>query len=945
MVCKIKFKRGSEWRKWDLHIHSKYSRESTTKMEIEEIFKNAVDNDIEVISITDHSNVDGLDEIWDVWENKEYIFEDGTKKKYSDIIEFLPGVELKTDKGNKSVHIVAVFPKSVTSKNIETKYDRQTLVENFLSPLGITQSNITQLGGGDYNRGLLIKDVHFETASELIKELGGLLIVHAGGKDNGADKEMSGPYDKSEDALLNSLGHLREKLIMEHVDILEVNSRNKWNNKRRIAYLKTYNKPTILCSDSHECYAGIKYTWIKADPTFEGLKQIIYEPEDRVNISDAKPENKVSYHLIDKVRFMDNTGKNKFSPREILLNSGLNTIIGGKSTGKSLLLYLIAKTVDDKQVNDKFLEIYAQTGSFPYSDFEVINDVNNFNFEVCWNGTSKSYLRQNEGTVEKEIEYIPQRYLNKLCEKKLKKHDSLNKFILDMFSQNPNIKFEHVKLKKEMSIVSSSISSSVKSLFSINSELSDLKKTCKQKGNLEEINSEIFNICEQIDYVSSNSELNEDDLKQYSEGMAKITEIENKIVNLDKDMDHILSFTNYVENSLLNLERTMGKYNNYLEDERSKKFFDDNYSFIKQYSEKIIQIQNSQESSEFELKIYKNELMSEIKRIRDELGHLEEKIGNKNLSDELYQKLDVEQKNKNEVIRLMKEVSEKENERKNEITQIVELYSKFNEKKESFKDLLTSHKSDFEDLKINISIKFNETEFSGHLDSFNKNVLKSEFNEIDSKGYNYNTDNHKKFIESVLEHALNDDIPTKKNCKLDDAINSLLSDPYYLDFSINYLGDNLEEMSPGKQSLVLLKIIIEYSNKTCPILIDQPEDDLDNRSVYKDLVSFIKERKKGRQIIIVTHNPNVVVGSDSENVVVANQKGQEKENFTQQYQFEYISGSLENTCSVNAGASGKEPTLEKMGIREHVCDVLEGGVSAFCKREQKYGLKSNLRME
>lgn len=176
---------------------------------------------------------------------------------------------------------------------------------------------------------------------------------------------------------------------------------------------------------------------------------------------------------------------------------------------------------------------------------------------------------------------------------------------------------------------------------------------------------------------------------------------------------------------------------------------------------------------------------------------------------------------------------------------------------------------------------------------------------------------------------------------MDDAINSLLSDPYYLDFSINYLNDNLDEMSPGKKSLVLLKIIIEYSNKTCPILIDQPEDDLDNRSIYRDLVSFIKERKKGRQIIIVTHNPNVVVGSDSENVVVANQKGQEKENSSQQYQFEYISGSLENTCTIKDDTSGEKSTLKKMGIREHVCEVLEGGETAFCKREQKYGFRLN----
>jgi hypothetical protein len=66
-------------------------------------------------------------------------------------------------------------------------------------------------------------------------------------------------------------------------------------------------------------------------------------------------------------------------------------------------------------------------------------------------------------------------------------------------------------------------------------------------------------------------------------------------------------------------------------------------------------------------------------------------------------------------------------------------------------------------------------------------------------------------------------------------------------------------MSPGKKSSVLLKLLIQLDNSLCPILLDQPEDDLDNRSIYDDLVNFIKEKKKSRQIIIATHNPNLVV--------------------------------------------------------------------------------------
>jgi predicted metal-dependent phosphoesterase TrpH len=64
----MKNQRGSKWNKWDLHIHSKYSLEDRSKLEVKEIFENAIDNNVSMISITDHSNVDSLDEIWSVWE-------------------------------------------------------------------------------------------------------------------------------------------------------------------------------------------------------------------------------------------------------------------------------------------------------------------------------------------------------------------------------------------------------------------------------------------------------------------------------------------------------------------------------------------------------------------------------------------------------------------------------------------------------------------------------------------------------------------------------------------------------------------------------------------------------------------------------------------------------------------------------------------------------------
>lgn len=98
-------------------------------------------------------------------------------------------------------------------------------------------------------------------------------------------------------------------------------------------------------------------------------------------------------------------------------------------------------------------------------------------------------------------------------------------------------------------------------------------------------------------------------------------------------------------------------------------------------------------------------------------------------------------------------------------------------------------------------------------------------------------------------------------------------------------------------------------------------------------MEYIKAKKKDRQIVLVTHNSNVVVSADAENVIVANQEGSNSHNYGK-YKFQYINGALERTKKCNPAEA---IILESQGIREHVCDILEGGKVAFEKREQKYG--------
>jgi energy-coupling factor transporter ATP-binding protein EcfA2 len=100
-----------------------------------------------------------------------------------------------------------------------------------------------------------------------------------------------------------------------------------------------------------------------------------------------------------------------------------------------------------------------------------------------------------------------------------------------------------------------------------------------------------------------------------------------------------------------------------------------------------------------------------------------------------------------------------------------------------------------------------------------------------------------------------------------------------------------------------------------PLIIDQPEENLDPKSVFEELVTLFIEAKSKRQVIIVTHNANLVINTDADQIIVA-QSGT------------HVSGSLPPITYLTGG-------LENASIRKEVCDILEGGEGAFQERARR----------
>jgi ABC-type transport system involved in cytochrome bd biosynthesis fused ATPase/permease subunit len=132
-------------------------------------------------------------------------------------------------------------------------------------------------------------------------------------------------------------------------------------------------------------------------------------------------------------------------------------------------------------------------------------------------------------------------------------------------------------------------------------------------------------------------------------------------------------------------------------------------------------------------------------------------------------------------------------------------------------------------------------------------------------------------------------------------------------YRLRWSGKDLEELSPGERGTLLLIFYLLIDLRDTPLIIDQPEENLDNETVSQILVPCLGEARNRRQVIIVTHNPNLAVVCDSDQVIYSHIDK------VHNSRVEYISGALEN------------PQTNELVVR-----VLEGTRPAFDKCDEKY---------
>ena len=887
MSNQFQFPSGSEWRKWDLQVQPIKSewfldlknKESKIKSATKQYIEHAINNDISVIAITDHNCGFAIDIACKIVE----------KDKFS--IKILPGVEIDTTEG---FQLLIIFNPAY-KEDIQKQSWKET-IDHFLN-------NKCSLSSPVFDENGAAKPIKINTdelLQNICKESIGIPIFAHAQSEKGLFQKTSARIRKN---FFEENKSGKYYFALDHKEDKDIQETKK--NLTGWGY-KADEFPLIKTSDAHKASeVGRYFTWIKADPSFEGLKQIIYEPKERVRLEESKPEEKGAYQIIEKVKFCDSA----FPSKEIFLNQNLTAIIGGKSTGKSLLLRNIARCIASKEVDDRLSEVNL-------NDYQ--KEISNF--IVTWKD-GKKYESKDKGEVEKKIIYIPQSYLNRLLDKE-EDETSIDDIIKNVLEQEDNILRAFEGLGKANRETQREIAIGIENILSTEENFKNLEERIKEIGDRKGIENEIEKMEKNISSLMEKHKLSVEETKKYKDLSQKISQAEE---SLDTEKSYMQTLDALKEESLtFNLD-----FSEYSLPSSKEKFLWKELKKIESKAKEsfLKKIEAECEKAKKEI----GDITAELKSLKNKFSPLQDKVKKEKDFQEKNKKLQAEKKKLSDILKKETQIRKLKSKYDEGIHRLLKRYSDFYSKYSKFQAIIQEQKviPKNQNLKFEITTIFKERLFDERVDEVSDKRKLSKFKEELEENYNKAEDINRNKYVGIYVHAILDETLALKISKKE-ALIKLLQDGYIFKYTLKEGRDDISNMSPGKKAFLLLKLLIEFDNSKCPILIDQPEDDLDNRSIYNELVTFIKAKKAERQIIIVTHDPNLVVGSDCECVIVAHQYGDRP---TKQINiFDYVQGSLENTFLNEE----EENILYKRRIQEHVCDILEGGKLAFEKRRKKY---------
>lgn len=1019
------FNKGAQWLKCDLHIHTPVSLCSEYGGNTEEIWGKffekleALSDDIKIIGINDYIFLDGYKRVL------EYKKNGGLKK----VELLLPVIELRIRDfvGSKELnkinyHIIFSNDDCLSTEQITT---------HFLSGLK-GKATLNQEYGSSYSWGGVItpeslsefgKHIYEQTPEEKrtstkYSEIGFNNLTFELSKILDLLGERAEPNTYLNGKYLKAIGKAEwesfrwdgspadKKSIINSVDFVFTASPTIETAKKGKVSLseQSVNDRLLHCSDSHMFAKdenttkpkelGHCFTWIKADPTFDGLKQVLIEPNERIFIGKVPPifekikDNRTKYIKrlsIDWIENYDGKHGKWFNQVELELNPELVAIIGNKGSGKSAIADIIGlcgHCKNQKEFSFLNVEKFRKGKVAKYFEAKLTWESDEVNPQILSDNSdnggieSVKYLPQgyferltNElSTTEafqKEIENVVFTHLSDEDKLGLQSFDeliehhkqsveretkSLMETLKDLNNQiiklekklNPNYKSE---IQNKLSQKESELKALIEPI-QVKNPTEDEEVSAKNKAILDEV-EKLKSEIEKIEFSIFTKEQERNgllidlrDLKELKKEIEfKIEEIksfkvERKLIS-DKyglDFNILLKVTSNLESLKILISRKESELlttKEFLGEETSN--VPNFISLRKQLENLNLKLGKEQEKLDTTLREYQLYLNE-----KKEWEEKKNKIGGSEFTPDtiLYFKKELEYLDNSLIDEIQKnketrtEISEKIFDKKHEVIKV------YKDVKQKLDAIITDNTDLLGYYKINIEARLS---FNNNFrDTFFRNIIQNQVGTFYSKEGGYvqfdklikdidfdDKESVKQFLSNIIEAIFEDKRENYSNEKrfLEGQVKEPL-ELYNNLFSLSFLDYNyqlmqgrktLQQLSPGERGALLLIFYLLLDKDNKPLIIDQPEDNLDNHSVANILVPFIRKAKTNRQIILVTHNPNLAVVSDAEQVIFVNI---DKEN---DYTFEYQSGSIENRS-----------------INERIVQVLEGAMPAFNKRKQKY---------
>lgn len=713
----------------------------------------------------------------------------------------------------------------------------------------------------------------------------------------------------------SSISEKKSTINDAHLVFTSAESIEQYLNAKEKLKGQGVNYLLLDCSDAHtfshntetKDRIGNCFNWIKANPTFEGLRQVVFEKFERVRVNEENPKNEYEKPFFSEIRIKSTNvfinSSVKFSENVLPLNSNLVTIIGGRGTGKSVFLDAIAKTFSKMQGNERLKNILISKDNFRVTYQKP--DGENVEYHIG-NENNLDYLHIYQGEVKEIVD-----------------------------PKNPEILDEEIKKLLNLPIEDDPLNLTESEVERLINEIFAAKDWLNNKDNEGNLSNSIeFNKRKKKEKEDLIETITTDEYRQltnqYTGNLTNINKMKEQIKRVQQILHEFKHFQLEMNAEIEKLNEDIDIQENKIPRFNVEAQIDSLTQYISKKDKQITELhqKNSEIDTKFKsagIKIDITALLEQIEIYQNEINTYNNKIKEINFRTE---EINSNFSKLSELADLIHRCHQKR------ITDIDDRWIQLKNGKKYWNDEQTNIITELlNDIKIEAREVFDSNEFYNQISEHHCLNLRK-FRVTQSQTQN------ERFEETFQIKCQNDFLKLLEGEKIVNVDGILLNLAETLDSDLfskdgkreflrilllerdrrhywkvqsnsTYKEKEIRQLSVGMRGTfyVCLKLATDPFIK--PFVFDQPEDDLDNDFIMNSLVPIFKKIKKYRQVIIVTHNANLVINADAEQVIVAKNKDEV---------LSYESGAIENPA-----------------IREQICKILEGGKPAFTMREKKYG--------